>query len=122
MPLTDKVKSIQYHIGEATLEGSGYVFDTTLFVNGKYRIPMYTIVEPVDGEWIVNVRHTFNTVNEAALAGFTKRFADTLIASKAFIKDQNQTIEAAERHQVAAFIESQFEIAKAEFIKVYLAE
>jgi hypothetical protein len=66
LPFTVNINSLDYFIGEPSLEGGTYYFNTVLVINNK-TIHIDTAVKPVDGIWTVDTKETFMGANTTTL-------------------------------------------------------
>ena len=126
LPLSKTVKAFEYFIGNATKEDNGkYYFDTTLYINNSASLPLYTVVESQEGDWVVNMSETFLTVNQAALKNASDYYSTSLDTYNQYIAaigrtnanyDELSDEEKAEVDtQINNLLEENFKEAKASF-------
>lgn len=66
LPLLTSVKTLDYYIGESSIEGGTYYFKTILVVNGQ-EIRVDTAVKPNEGIWEVDIKETFMLAHKSTL-------------------------------------------------------
>ncbi len=126
LPLTKDVETFEYQIGDATKEDNGkYYFNTTIYVNNSVALPLYTVVESIEGDWVVNMSETFLTVNQAALKRASDYYAASLDAYNQYIASNGRTnanygqLSDEEQlnvdSQIEALLEENFKEAKKSF-------
>lgn len=125
LPFNEKVKTFRFVINGAELQQGAYYFDTLLYINDSQPLPIFTVVEPVRGQWKVNLKATFLTVSNASLSKFSLKYASALLTANKYItKDglHGQTGEISLEHikEIDQFIDEQFAVAKEAFKQRYL--
>lgn len=66
LPLQTNIKTLDYYIGESSIEGGTYYFKTILVVNGQ-EMRVDTAVKPYDGIWDVDIKETFMLAHKSTL-------------------------------------------------------
>ena len=66
LPLSSDIQSLDYGIGDSSIEGGTYYFKTILVVNNQ-RMRVETAVKPYDGIWKVDIKETFMLANLSTL-------------------------------------------------------
>jgi len=120
------VTRLDYSIGKVIQQDGRFLFDTMLSFNGGPSMPLYTVVESVDGKWTVNIKDSFMTSNAASLNHSTDLYAAYLRTSRKYIgygvkaKFDPSLITPDQDRQIDDWVESVFAEAKDEFKQRYI--
>ena len=96
LPFTSNVTVFDYALQNPTHQQGKYYFETTLFINNQYALPIYTVVHAIDGNWKVDVESTFASTGDASLNFYMERYLLTLDNAGKFIKNGTRTIDKKE--------------------------
>lgn len=127
LPLNEKVNTFSFTLSDAQLQDGKYYFRTTLYINKTEELPIFTVVEPIQGQWKVNLNETFLSIFNASLDRYTGKFSDAILVSQKYVTLKG--LHGFEASQVSAehiesinnYIDEQFILARDEFKLRYLA-
>ena len=114
------VNSLFAQVNGAQLQGGKYYFNTDVVINHKY-IPMLTVVEPIDGKWVVNVDETFYATQYSVLNhyldGYEKsmKSAAELIPTNYLVGIEGE-VSSTQLESISAHLDAKLAIIKSDFI------
>lgn len=77
LPFSSDLQTLDYAIGESSIEGGTYYFQTLLVVNNQ-RMRVDTAVKPNDGIWMVDIEETFMLANLSSLDHYLYSYLESL--------------------------------------------
>ncbi len=85
LPFAKSVTGFEYIVQSPVEQDGKYYFETTLYINGQYPLPIYTVVKAVDGVWVVDENATFHSAGDASLNFYINRYLLTLDNADKFL-------------------------------------
>lgn len=116
LPFRPNVQTFGYSISDPVEQDGKYYFETNLYINNQQHLPLFTVVEPIDGVWTVNQEATFATAGDASINFYTERYIATMKSAGKYI---DQSIPQMEKEQLEKFVDKQLIAIKAVLIETY---
>lgn len=118
LPFTKNVSTFDYIVASPVEQDGKYYFETKLIINNQHLLPLYTVVKPVDGIWVVDQNETFASAGDASIEHFMTLYRMTLKNNNKYIVTMAPKMD---KKTAEVFIDQQLDNIKKIFLEAYSA-
>jgi hypothetical protein len=123
LPLVTNVKTLDYYIGESSIESGTYYFKTILVVNGQ-EMRVETAVKPNEGIWEVDIKETFMLAHKSTLDHYLYSYLSSQKALNSNLKNEyiwgmGGSYTTQNEEHLKNILSERFDMVKEEILNTY---
>lgn len=116
LPLKKSVLTFGYVVNKPIEQDGKYYFETILFLNNQYPLPLFTVVKPVNGIWTVDQDATFASAGDASIQYYLSMYKNTIRNTHKYLE---QDIPRMTDQELNLFVDKQLQNIKTILVDTY---